>query len=58
MLLGGMERIQNGVNSGLFPLTGNCVFDLSHHTHLVVACEVSLLPAGEGSSARTASAEI
>lgn len=31
----------------LFPLTGNCVFDLSHHTHLVIACEVSLLPKEE-----------
>lgn len=31
-------------SSGLFPLTGNCVFDLSHHTHLVIACEVSLFP--------------
>lgn len=34
-------------SSALFPLTGNCVFDLSHHTHLVIACEVSLLPAAE-----------
>lgn len=34
-------------SSALFPLTGNCVFDLSHHTHLVIACEVSLLPTME-----------
>jgi len=52
-----MERIQKGGNcswkkwkrksSVLFPLTGNCVFDLSHHTHLVIACEVSLFPMAE-----------
>lgn len=35
-------------SSALFPLTGNCVFDLSHRTHLVIACEVSLLPTAEG----------
>lgn len=34
-------------SSALFPLTGNCVFDLSHHTHLVIACEVSLPPTAE-----------
>lgn len=34
-------------SSALFPLTGNCVFDLSHRTHLVIACEVSLPPTAE-----------
>lgn len=53
MLISVMERIEKRGNcffknsSVLFPLTGNCVFDLSHHTHLVIACEVSLLPKGE-----------
>lgn len=30
-------------SSAPFPLTGNCVFDSGHHTHLVLACNVSLL---------------